>query len=295
MGAVDAFASLRKAVDRHVGDAEGRQPTAIPGLWFFRATQPVGPKPVDARMVTLAIIVDGRKTIEVDDEWLVYEPGQHLLVTGERRYRARVDRARPQAPYRSISLEFAPALLTEALIVLNDAGVFLPRAANPTAVVAPVSAPVLDATNRIVAALNDPVSRRTIVPLVRRELLLHLLRTPAGATLRGAALWRDPRIVRAIRYLDASLDRRITVSDVARHVAMSPSHFAHRFRDVMRVSPMRYVKHQRLRRARSLMVDEGLGAAEAGLRVGYASASHFSRDFRGFFGASPAAYARRFG
>jgi AraC-like DNA-binding protein len=86
----------------------------------------------------------------------------------------------------------------------------------------------------------------------------------------------------------------LSVEDIARHVAMSPSHFAHRFRAVARVSPMRYLKHVRMSDAREIMIATGARVAEAASRVGYESPSHFTRDFRSHFGAAPAEYVRRF-
>jgi AraC-like DNA-binding protein len=56
---------------------------------------------------------------------------------------------------------------------------------------------------------------------------------------------------------------------------------------------MRYVKQIRLDEARRLMLAGGLRANEAAAGVGYESASHFARDFKAIFGATPAAYARR--
>src|SRR5690606_21018716 len=52
-------------------------------------------------------------------------------------------------------------------------------------------------------------------------------------------------------------------------------------------------KSVRLHKARSLIVDEGVGAAVAATSVGYESASQFSREFKRFFGASPSEEAKR--
>ena len=49
----------------------------------------------------------------------------------------------------------------------------------------------------------------------------------------------------------------------------------------------RVQKHLRLQEARRLMLGENLDAAEAGFRVGYDDASHFSRDYRRHFGDPP--------
>jgi AraC-like DNA-binding protein len=83
-------------------------------------------------------------------------------------------------------------------------------------------------------------------------------------------------------------------TELARQVAMSPSHFAHRFRSVARTSPIQYLKHLRLMRARALLLAEGLRPSEVAPKVGYASLSHFHRDFKRQFGVAPARYARAF-
>jgi len=49
----------------------------------------------------------------------------------------------------------------------------------------------------------------------------------------------------------------------------------------------------RMAEARQLMLAGGLRAGEAAARIGYESASHFARDFKAIFGASPAAYVQR--
>ena len=68
---------------------------------------------------------------------------------------------------------------------------------------------------------------------------------------------------------------------------MSPSHFAHRFRVIARMSPMRFVKEVRLDAARTLLLSEGARASDVALRVGYESPAHFARDFKRRFGARP--------
>jgi AraC-like DNA-binding protein len=50
---------------------------------------------------------------------------------------------------------------------------------------------------------------------------------------------------------------------------------------------LQFQKHLRLQEARRLMLGEGLDAASAGYRVGYADASHFTREYKRLFGAPP--------
>ena len=248
-------------------------------------------------MVTFAAVLQGRKRVVFGDLSLTYEPGSYLFVTGERKYLSSIKDASSQRPYLSVALELTPEEIAEVLLALTDAGHRFedaPREGDAQALVARLTPKILGALSRLVHSLEDPGARDILAPLAKRELLVHLLRGPAGATLRRAAAADDGRIRRAVAYLESHATERITVDKIARHVAMSPSHFAHRFRDVVRMSPMQYVKHVRLQQARLLMLGEGLGAAEAGTAVGYASASHFARDFKGYFGEPPGAYVQRF-
>ena len=50
---------------------------------------------------------------------------------------------------------------------------------------------------------------------------------------------------------------------------------------------MQYLKSIRLHKARMLMAQEGIRAGIAAERVGYESASQFSREFKRLFGTSP--------
>ena len=51
--------------------------------------------------------------------------------------------------------------------------------------------------------------------------------------------------------------------------------------------PLQFQKQLRLHEARRLMLTEGLPAGAAAHRVGYESASQFSREYRRLFGAPP--------
>ena len=70
---------------------------------------------------------------------------------------------------------------------------------------------------------------------------------------------------------------------------MSVSAFHHHFKAVTSTSPLQYFKTVRLHKARMLILHDGIGAAVAADRVGYESASQFSREFKRLFGHSPTA------
>jgi AraC-like DNA-binding protein len=74
---------------------------------------------------------------------------------------------------------------------------------------------------------------------------------------------------------------------------MSRSTFRQHFRAITGMSPLQYQKELRLQEARQLMLHEHMDASQAARRVGYVSASQFSRDDSSRFGAPPHRDVRR--
>ena len=74
---------------------------------------------------------------------------------------------------------------------------------------------------------------------------------------------------------------------------MSPSSLHHHFKAVTAMSPLQFQKQLRLQEARRLLLADGIDAATAAHRVGYESASQFSREYSRMFGEPPARDLRR--
>jgi AraC-like DNA-binding protein len=77
------------------------------------------------------------------------------------------------------------------------------------------------------------------------------------------------------------------VEELAGLVHMSVSSFHEHFRSVTSMSPLNYQKVLRLQEARRLMLSTMADASTACQRVGYLSASQFSREYSRFFGKAP--------
>ena len=101
------------------------------------------------------------------------------------------------------------------------------------------------------------------------------------------------RVRHAIEWLRANFDQPLQIDAFAKRVNMSPSSLHHHFKAVTAMSPLQYQKQLRLQEARRLLLAEDVDAATAGHRVGYESASQFSREYSRLFGAPPARDSRR--
>jgi AraC-like DNA-binding protein len=124
---------------------------------------------------------------------------------------------------------------------------------------------------------------------VIREIVYRLLTGAQGSRMRLLATFggHAHRMVRAVEKLRENFNKPLRIEEIARELGMSVSGLHAHFRAVTAMSPLQFQKQLRLQEARRLMLSEDLDAAEAGYRVGYDDASHFSREYKRHFGESP--------
>jgi AraC family transcriptional regulator len=96
----------------------------------------------------------------------------------------------------------------------------------------------------------------------------------------------DPRIARALRWIDANLQDPIRINKVAEVAGLSESHVAHLFVKMTGVPVRRYVLWRRLGAAVAAAT-RGASLTEAAYAAGLADSSHLSRAFRSTFGLAP--------
>jgi AraC family transcriptional regulator of arabinose operon len=103
----------------------------------------------------------------------------------------------------------------------------------------------------------------------------------------------DWRVRFVIARIERDLHRQLPLAELARLVNLSPSRFAHLFMREMGAAPGRYLRDRRLARARSLLEQSSLSIKEVMARVGVNDPSHFARDFKRRYGASPRTFRAR--
>jgi transcriptional regulator GlxA family with amidase domain len=96
----------------------------------------------------------------------------------------------------------------------------------------------------------------------------------------------------ALRYMRANLETTLYAKDVASAMAVSPSHFARRFRAADGRTPMRALADLRAERAEALLRDRSNTTLDAGFAAGFESSSAFVRAFRRRTGLPPASWRR---
>ena len=259
-----------------------------PGLFFNRASSPA--EPVYAVLEpSFCVIAQGSKEVLLGEDRFRYDPAHYLISTMGLPAVGQVVDASPHRPYLSFRLVLDPAVVTSVMI---ESGVLQPRGDGGGVKgvdVSPLDADLLDATLRLVRLSERPGDFRALGTLVVREIIYRLLTGAQGSRMRHLAMFggHAHRMVRAVATLRENFDKPLRIDGVARELGMSVSGFHAHFKAVTAMSPLQFQKQLRLQEARRLMISESLDAAEAGFRVGYDDASHFSRDYKRHFGDPP--------
>jgi LacI family transcriptional regulator len=101
----------------------------------------------------------------------------------------------------------------------------------------------------------------------------------------------DPRVNRAVDYMREHLGDVFGVERVVKATGVSRRSLETAFRDVLGLSPARYMAEARVARAKELlMLPESLKMSEVARRCGFSDARRFKSVFRRVMGVSPAAY-----
>ena len=98
----------------------------------------------------------------------------------------------------------------------------------------------------------------------------------------------DPRIERAVAYMNAHLCDAPTLEEVAREANLSPSRFRHLFVEQTGMGLRPYMLWRRLLKVWELLMD-GASLSAAAHAAGFADSAHLSRTSKRMFGLPPSA------
>jgi AraC-like DNA-binding protein len=240
------------------------------------------------RLPCLCIIAQGAKTVIVGQEIYEYDTSRMLVFSVALPIASQVTQASASEPYLGFKLDLDPQKIAELVLKVYPHG--LPPAQERRAIyVSPLDSGIINATIRLMECLGKPGDAELLAPLIAEEILIRLLRSPIGIRVAqmGFAESSVQRVEKAISWLRANFSQPMKVEELADLVHMSMSSFHEHFKSVTSMSPLHYQKVLRLQEARRLMLSTMMDAGTASQRVGYLSASQFSREYSRFFGNAP--------
>jgi AraC-like DNA-binding protein len=272
---------------RRIAQTDGDHNTAIPALTLHRRHAPSEPLHCIYN-IGLGVVAQGDKQVLLSGDANDYGPGQSMLTTIDLPVVSHVTRASVREPFLGMMLTLDVRAIVQ---VASEMDVPRSRRDDVSGSISfkALDAALLDALIRLVMLLDEPALVPSLAPLIQQEITIRLLTGPHGPQLRrlvtaGSA---SQQIAKAVAWLKQHFVETLRGDDLADRAHMSPSTFRQHFRALTGLSPLQYQKQLRLQEARQLMLNQNLDAGSAAGRVGYESASQFSREYNRLFGAPP--------
>lgn len=290
--AVQQKQELTELIKRHSIHNSSKE-TAIPSFYVYQHSS-ISEPAYRVYKPSFCVIVQGLKEILLTQDRFEYGPSNYLIASMNLPVIGQIIKASTDTPYLSLKLEFTQNQILE---VLNDCNIKVTSKENARRAlfVGQMEPSIQDAVLRLVRLLDTPGEIPFLAPLYTREILYRLLQGPYGAELAQIAVEGSSsyRIREAIEHIVRHWEQPFRIENLAETANMSVSSFHRHFKEITAMSPLQFQKQLRLQEARRLLMAESADAADVAFRVGYESASQFSREYSRMFGAPPRADIKR--
>ena len=269
---------------------EGINKTLIPSLDVFKSSTTTQ----NLKTVydpSLFVIIKGSKVTIIDNKEIEYNSFSYLLSSSFMPVSGKI----LEAPFLSLKISFTFEEIFEAI---NRFSIKVEKSNKTELAISSyeMTDNLLDSIYRLVSLLNSPQDIDGLSSIYLQEILYRLLISNNNIELKQFSYMEGNayKISKAIVYINENMFENIQIDDIAQYVNMSISSFHKHFKNITSVSPLQYIKKQRLQKAKNLMLSENMDVSGASYYVGYQSVSQFSREYSSYFGVSPSIDVKNF-
>lgn len=143
---------------------------------------------------------------------------------------------------------------------------------------------------------NSGIATETLyIENLANLLAIHLIKNYLNYKFKIPRLDRglsQKRLKRVLEYIEANLDRKITLADLAGTAGMGKFYFCRSFKSSLHLTPYQYVLQQRVERAKKLLKHSDISICNVALDCGFSSQSHLTKHFRSMLDTSPMNYRK---
>jgi AraC-like DNA-binding protein len=242
--------------------------------------------------VVLHIPLRGEFEASQGEDWIRVRPGNALVVSAagnlRRRWKGKCDLLNLRIDREAVNL--ASPGQTLAHVGLDGQPLALIDLNQSLALARFIETIIHDLSSDN-AALSDPAMAGHAERLLSLLLLRSLRRTDGHAIGAAAPMVAPYYIRRAEQYVAESYMQPIGIADLEAATGVSARTLYYGFKQYRGASPMKYLKNIRLMRARRRLLEAQIHGGRVGPiahAVGYENKSQFARDYKDYFGESPA-------
>lgn len=273
---------------------DGFHETAIPHIHCIKFASPRARARTTWRS-SFVIVIQGHKEITLESKTFRYAGPHYIVSAVDLPVSSSIPSASIDEPFLAIRILIDPLEFNQVAARMNleqptrfdmkSHGLFTGVAQTD----------FLDCLVRLAKLFDKPLDAKILGPMIVQEMFYHLLKTEDGPAIRQftAKGTKLNGVSESIKVIKSDLSRKIDVEHLAKSAHMSRTAFFNSFKQVTAMSPIQYQKKLRLVEARQILINEDETAESAAFKVGYKSASQFSREYSRLFGNPPGEDIRR--
>lgn len=136
---------------------------------------------------------------------------------------------------------------------------------------------------------DKQTSWETVLGNYLNTLIIKMLRKTEMGIEPGElnSTWKE-----LVEYIDANLDAKLTITDLARKCFYNPSYFSRIFKEKFGMTFMEYITRKRLSHAIDLLKNTDLSVDEIGQRVGFPDGKSLYHAFSRYLNSTPSQYRK---
>jgi len=233
----------------------------------------------------IVLLLEGRVAYTVEDISYELKPWSVLLVKHHTIHRALIDKS---TPYERVIIYLDRKYFDRAIPGASLMGCFEQADKTRQHLLCPEEDERRELEQCLksyeLAMKDSRFGADTMRDTIIMQLLIRIARMSAAAPEERTAY--DPKIEKALSYINENLARELTVDALSEQVFLSKYHFMRLFKAQTGSTVHAYIRQKRLLQAARL-IREGMAANKAAADSGFADYSSFHRAFRECFGISP--------
>ncbi len=276
----------------------GKEPFKLPndfpfGIAHFYYTSYYQMLPHKHAELEIIYSVSGKGYLFAGDEVLPLNPGDVAITNSEEVHKVMPDPKQPGSliviMFKTMMLEFLSSYQDLCQIFYNpNLKRRISLEDNEREQIRVICESLLSEFESEAPFYKEMISARLVELLVILKRLFALQKKESKADEDGVG----ERVREIIEFVDANLDSKISIDDIAQHIHLSSSHLSSLFKQTTGLTLYSYILSKRLILARKLLVETDKPVEVVAEDCGFNDVSSFIRCFRERVGTTPGQYRR---
>lgn len=282
---------------RQLNIEEGIQPSLVEHLTTYHVSHPYRLTP-QIYEPSIGFVFQGEQTSYIRERQYVVKAGQMLVAYFPTPVESTNIQATENQPFIGLTVTLSRERMSRIFLKMNQTRELVQTNDDyvlESMMTGSIDSWLYDLLERLLKVMANPIETAVLADSIIDELYFRLMMHK-----QHGLLWRllnqqgtVYELSKAIHYVHMNIDSRITVEELATVVNLSTSNFHKKFKVLMNMSPIQYVKSIKLDKARDYL-RMGKSVGEVCDLVGYNSPPQFSREFKRHFGSTPSAERKKY-